>query len=839
MAPLEYASSTDFKQNSIRRRYRNTAIVIATLLLASATTAQFYFSRNSAHTYGIIKAHERSLQLIYNIQTALARTETIVSDHMLSASNDSETAWNQQYEIISSRIRELSASKLLKNPDQVENITTLEQDLKTLNNLTVKLLTIRLDIDKQFPALYYARTFMLPMSQQFLDSSDQALEDLAYDKQSVDSKTLYSQIQQIRWMWLQMVTQFRMYKLNRLTSMSHVALDDQVSDIETYHTVLLNAIAAAEQKALNDKSGLETVPALRKMRDAAKRWNSDFQKVKRINSSIHWRTDRVMRSQQLQPVSLRISQGLATLVNHINANSVSTFAALNVAADDIIKTMWVLTVLGLVVIVLAYLYFDSRVLKPIAQVTEALHAEAIGDHHFRVPKANLSETQGLVHAFSYMRNQIQIRQSLLEHQALHDALTRLPNRYALETQLIDFLKNPDLISSITILILDLDRFKDVNDTLGHRVGDQVLEQAGQRILSTLRESDIIARWGGDEFAVVLPNSNQIQAVAIAEKISRSLAQVFNIEKKSLYIGVSIGIAVYPTHARNAESLLNCADLAMYYAKRKQLNFSIYSPDLHERYISPPKIIDGLALAIKNNKLDLLFQPIVAMPHKEIIGVEALLRWQHESHGSIAPQDIVAIAEHHNLSLELIRWVLTSAFQRITEFGAYHGDSINIAVNLSLNNLKDKNLLGVLQSTLTESSVAPQRLFIEIPEAALVIESPEVIDNLHNIHKLGAQLVIGDFGTGQASLSSLQRVPIAAIKIDKSLISTMATNESHAILVRSAINLAHNLGMKVIAIGIESANIWSLVEGLQSDQAQGFLISAPLRPEDYLAWAANY
>ncbi len=822
---------------SVRRRYLLAAVLIASLLLLCAISAQIYVDKVSNESSLNIDAHKKVLKQVYHIQSALARSDNIISDHLLSAKLSSVNKWKIEFSVALNYLNQLEATWWSRTFDIQPELDKLRHEMSKLRYNSKSLLYTRLNIDKQFPALYYARSTMLPLHRTYMSAARNALEELSTSTN--EQKTVRMKILQARWIWLRIVTNFRMYLINRLTSIAEESLVTQAKDIETFYAELVRLLT--DLKSINDKKELdiETSIAINKMINTSTAWHRDFQLVKIINASANWRTDRIIRIGKIQPGYINISKYLQAIIEKIDSSSSYDLSTLSKTANGIIVALWTLTFFGLLIILLAYKYFDSAILKPIQLVTEALHAEASGDHSYEMPSVEFRETQNMVTAFSFMRNQIQVRQSLLEHQALHDRLTSLPNRYLLESKLDECISQGHENAQLGLMILDLNRFKDINDSLGHHIGDHVLDQAGNRVKEILRETDTIARWGGDEFAILLIDSDQEHSVIVAEKITEAISKVMNVDQNSLYIGASIGIANYPQHALDAESLLKCADMAMYIAKRNNNSYFVYNSSLHEKSDSHIRIIDGLSEAINSDQLELALQPISNIKTKKIVGVDTLIRWQHDTHGLVSAYDIITIAEHHGLVQLLMQWVLDKALAAYLEITLSAEQSINtISVNISIHNLKDSRFIEILQLTLEKYNFDPTKLMLDIPEEAIMSDSRLVLDNLFAASSLGIKLAIDHYGTGNSSLSIIKRLPISTIKIDKSFVSTMMTDDNNAIIVRSTINLAHNLGLNVVSVGIETHDLWDLVEILGSDYAQGFIISDPMPPINFKNWLSN-
>jgi diguanylate cyclase (GGDEF)-like protein/PAS domain S-box-containing protein len=414
----------------------------------------------------------------------------------------------------------------------------------------------------------------------------------------------------------------------------------------------------------------------------------------------------------------------------------------------------------------------------------------------------------------------------LQYRALHDPLTGLPNRTFLRERLEETIRAGEReMKPCAVLLMDLDGFKSVNDTLGHQAGDRLLQQVSQRMRGVVRKADTIARYGGDEFAIVPWGATDVpRAVLIAEKILQAVDKPFTIDDQPLAVNLSIGIAVSPQHADDADDLIRRADVAMYAAKRARSGFSVYSADQDggEGDGRVP-LIGKLRYAIDQFELVLHYQPIVSALDGQLLKVEALVRWGHPSHGLLPPDDFIPSAEQSNLIKPLTAWVLNEALGQVHAWSKA-GIDVGVAVNLSARNLLDDELPDAVAELLATWQVAPEKLSLEIIESSIIAAEAE--DTLRRLHATGVQISVDDFGTGYSSLTYLKRLPVQEIKIDKSFVIDMATNRDGAAIVRSTIDLGHNLGLKVVAEGVEDENTAALLREYGCDFIQGFHISRP-------------
>ena len=423
----------------------------------------------------------------------------------------------------------------------------------------------------------------------------------------------------------------------------------------------------------------------------------------------------------------------------------------------------------------------------------------------------------------------------LETQAMYDLLTGLPNRSLLHDRLhheIGLSKREH--ASFGVILMDLDRFKEVNDTLGHGVGDEVLREVGRRLREAIRAEDTVARLGGDEYVLLIHNLEPEDAALIANKIFAVLNKPFHWQNQSIDLGASLGLSFYPSQCDDAGGLLRCADIAMYVAKRSGQGYALYSPDQELTSRDDLSLKSELREAIQSDQLSLYYQPQIDHRSQRVSGLEALVRWNHPSRGLLAPDQFIPLAEDAGLIAPLTHWVLKTALAQLVAL-QNKGYDLTMAVNLSARNLHDMELPTSILALLAESGVAPQDLILEITESAVMTNPSNGLTILTQLDRMGVTLAIDDFGTGYSSLAYLKRLPVDELKIDKSFVTDMEENDNDAVIVRSTIDLAHNLGLKVTAEGVETRGAWDLLEILGCDNSQGYFMGKPMPAEKLEAW----
>jgi len=416
-------------------------------------------------------------------------------------------------------------------------------------------------------------------------------------------------------------------------------------------------------------------------------------------------------------------------------------------------------------------------------------------------------------------------QELINYQAYHDLLTRLPNRALMEDRLtIAITQAVRNKNKLAVMFLDLDRFKWVNDTLGHSIGDRLLQSVSQRLANCLRKGDTLARFGGDEFALVLPNiQNNHDAEVIANKILTEFKEPFTIDDHELYVSSSIGIAIYPEAGKSIEALIQSADLAMYYVKDKGKNgFEFFNEEMNEMSNARLTIERELRKAIANNHIKVCYQPQVKADTEEIVGFEALIRWQHPEKGLSYPGDFIPIAEETGLILELGDYVLRTTCHDIRHWRDKGLKNVRVSINFSALQLEQDNFIDNITDTLAEFDLPGNSIEVEITENVIMNDMSLVIQKLRKLTALGIKIAIDDFGTGYSSLSYLQQFPINTLKIDKAFVSSIHVNEGGTSIVNAIVAMAKGLNLNLIAEGVETDPQLEYLKKLGCEEIQGYL-----------------
>ena len=480
-----------------------------------------------------------------------------------------------------------------------------------------------------------------------------------------------------------------------------------------------------------------------------------------------------------------------------------------------------------------------RITRPINALAASAERLAAGDYAGAIVPVGEDEVGDLARAFETMRVGIRQRDGEIRRLAFWDALTGLPNReqfrQLLRERLVAARRSGEPCS---VLMLDIDRFKHVNDVLGHAFGDRLLGCIAGRLAEGVRGKDTVARLGGDKFAICLPATGSAAAIELAHRLRGLLEQALTLEEHTIDVSAGIGIAGFPEHADDADALLGRAEVAMYAAKARQSGVTLYDPVLDAGSAASLSLLSELRAAVDEGQLRLFLQPKFELDSGAACGAEALVRWQHPRRGLLGPGDFIPFAERTGFIREITTWMVEKSAQRCSLLRDA-GFDVNVAVNLSTKDLMDQRLPERLEKTLARSYLDPASLSLEITESAIMDDPQRALVTLRRLDAMGVNLSIDDFGTGYSSLAYLKSLPLHELKIDRSFVMGMEDDRADLKIVRSTVDLAHNLGYRVVAEGVETAQTWAILRALKCDMAQGYFMAKPMPENDIATWLGQW
>ena len=503
---------------------------------------------------------------------------------------------------------------------------------------------------------------------------------------------------------------------------------------------------------------------------------------------------------------------------------------------------WV-TALGVVLFGIGSLIAARRVTTPLRALITATKLLAKGD--YVTPMQHLQrkdEIGGLARAFDHMRIDIGAQQNEIRKLAYWDRQTGLPNRARFREavqQAIDRRSGAAPTQPLSVVMLDLDRFKHVNDVLGYTFGDSLLNAVARRLeQQDLGPDGMVARLGGDEFAILLAHSDAQAALAVAQRVASSFEEPLALEDQTVDLSAGFGVACWPDHAGDADTLLSRAEVAMYAAKHKTTVTQLYDAALDSSSTQTLSLLSELRRAVEQGELRLFLQPKIELSTDRVVAAEALVRWQHPERGLVPPMLFIPFAEQTGFVRQLTLWMFEEV-ARVWRGLQTDEQPLRIAINLSTRDLLDQEFPTKLDSLLAQHQVPTGAFCLEITESAIMDDPQRAEHTLNRLSDSGFKLSIDDFGTGYSSLAYLKRLPVDELKIDKSFVMGMEKDEDDAKIVRSTIDLAHNLGLTVVAEGVENALIWDKLKALACDEAQGYFMCKPVPLGDFIAWRVKW
>ena len=828
------------KTKSERKQYLLFAIFMAIVVLTYTWYSGIWVGRTGKASVNQIEKRIKVAELTHRIRRATINADNALNLFLLSPTEKSRHQFDNELKQAHDQLIELVQTDWAHNGKIQPMLNGLTTVLKHIDTAAAQIMKVRQDANLMYPAMRLANGDMLIVNRDFISQADSAIDFYSKKKTLKEhQKQIYILLIDMRDKWHRMINSYRLFIINRTGSLFENATQNQINDVKFFHTGVAKVLKQLGNYNSKYSLDIEVSTSIDSMQELLPHWYSGFKQVVLIYTQGRWRGDIPLVNDLINPLFNQVFDKLDQLDNELKQASDLDVVGQTKISHAIINSLWGMAMFVLIIGALSYIVLELNIIRPIAKVARSLKAEAKGQEVIELPNVQAIEIRDLTDAFRDLRQQVHSRQMALEHVAMHDALTSLPNRTLLMDRLNQSIKNAQRRKrSLALLMLDLDRFKEINDTLGHQTGDALLQQVGARLRNVLRDSDTVARLGGDEFAVLLPNVSDTNALRIAAAIHERLEKVYEVYEHSLYVGVSIGLAVFPQHGETSETLLQHADVAMYTAKRGNRGIMLYDVERDEHSVTHLSVLSDLRSAAENDEFILQYQPKLSMRDSAIDGAEALLRWKHPKHGLIMPDDFINVAEQTGLIKRLSNWVLDTAI-RDCQHLHQRGHKINISVNLSVWDIQDPNIGLNITQKLEKWGLPARYLTLEITERVMMAEPERARQALSELDNMGVQVVIDDFGTGFSSLVYLKQLPVSMLKVDKSFVIDMMKDESDAAIVHSIIELAHNLGLQTVAEGVENDQTWSWLRTWDCDYAQGYYISHPLSLADFEQYLTSY
>ncbi|NNJ90396.1 MAG: EAL domain-containing protein [Gammaproteobacteria bacterium] len=825
------------KNLSVRTSYLIISTLVSIIVVVLTISANNYISginNKNAEKLQLSKLTiEKNQKLKNNLSIVFNQLNTMLS----TTNTDNSDFIKQKLDSSEKLIYKLTDNRNISDHSYVEAVSEIDKHFFIIREKIEYLLSKREDINWVYPAFPYITQKLLEPNFTFETQTRLALDAIEAQDGKPYGSQFYIKFVEARELWRLKILNFRAV-IVRITGLNNTSQLSQETRLQELHQQIEKKLADIAMLSETEELDFEAEVALDALKQASTDWISNWNEFQQIRTGKNWRGDVSYLNTEIQTTRSDLLNSINHFENLINTWSSENLIEVSEASNTINHALWLLSGLGLCFIVLIYVMLDRSVLRPLSLFSNQISSDN-NLSIFNADRLSRKEINQLAESFNSLRKQIRERQVALEYQALHDTLTGLPNRMSLNDRLDQALKIMKRAeSSMAMMILDLDRFKEINDSMGHQAGDMLLQEVGARLHALIRQSDTIARLGGDEFALILPNTNTEKAVAFANKIGKAIDQEFLINKKPLYVGASIGISIYPDHGEDAATLTRLSDIAMYNAKRNKQIYAIYEQSMVETGVNKLSLVGDLKNELISSKnLQLYYQPKVDLFSKQVRGVEVLLRWNHPDEGFISPEQIIKLAEHSGSIEKLTNWIIETALKEFS--GLNTGEKITLSINLSAWNLQDRKLPKTISMLLIETGFNPSNLIFEVTESAMMNDPVVAREIMNSINEMGIRFSIDDFGTGFSSLSYLKLLPVDEIKIDKSFVLEMLESNNDKVIVKSTIDLAHNLGLNVVAEGIENNQTFLQLLTLRCDLAQGYHISKPLPLTVFIDWYKKY
>lgn len=808
---------------SFRYRYALIASVLVAVLTVTAVLAYRYSMSVAAQAHKQSDRREISTVLLNDSFNGLGQTRQALHDLILRPSEATEAALGSALETLSNALARLSNQQKTETTSESSDIgAALQRDARLIRERSEELVAIRYDPNRWFPANRLIETELSPRNQTIASTIEWIVSnhDLGADHALVEG--LYA----LRKYWRLVIDEARLVIANRFGAHSHdpkVGMAARFGNLKMYADHFSARLERIRHSVARTDDAVLLSSQFTTLRRDFDLWRTAFQRLYEQLRDDNWRADLVYLERRIDPLVVDIQQRLWQLRLQMHTQARAQVDALSRIGQRLIATLFAIFGFMTLIAILGYLSLDRLILHPIRVLTDTLKRQAETPASHLADPPQVRETHDLISAFRQMQELVRERERKLNHMAHHDPLTDLPNRILLRRRLaaaIEATRTHRML--VGLLFIDLDRFKQVNDSHGHATGDEMLVQIGQRLQKVFRQEDLVARQGGDEFAVLLENVHEREEMTrLADKALGVIERPYRIRGKLFYSGASIGIAVAPDNGTDPDRLLQQADTAMYAAKRDaDASYRFVSDDLTIGAAEQHALENELREAVKENRLELYFQPVCRAEDGRITSYEALLRWPHDRQGLLHPDMFMDALADTGLCTRTSDWILDHIQLR----GPNNGTAVS--VNLSARLFHDKDFATRLFDRIDEERLEPDRLVIEITEDTLETDLRAATRVLHELKRRGIKIALDDFGTGKASLSHLRHFPFDYLKIDQSFVAGIGHDRSDEKLIQAVIRLAHALDMQVVGEGIETPSQRDFLIAEGCDYLQGFLVGKP-------------
>ena len=818
---------------SLKQRYLNATLLFSLIVISVAFYGWRYVDQVSHRQLVHIEDRADASGAMQDAIDQIHAIETAFQVFVNKPDKKNEQSISHLLRLFGSSIERLRSNKWIKQDSSLTGLViSLGKDKIKLADASIKLINVRKDGVRWIPAMYIVQTRMLEHNVLFVTELDFNIAEVSEALDTKNKIRVYKLLNELRHSWDMMIGEFRLMlsiKFGAFTDDQELGINSRKENVAIYMDridgLLVDLGAMGRRDLVDDFSVVE-------MRRLFYIWSDTYNSVLTSLSSENWRNDTVVFHNEVQPVLNQIHQRASSLQLELSVATAKNITNLSTLARDLSNFVIILAISIALASMLGYFIFQRSIIRPIHQFGLALQSEAIGKYRttnkYMISKAE--EFRDLMKAFDDMREQVRTRQSHLDHMAHHDSLTLLPNRVLLRDRLgLAISRSQRNNTDVGLMFLDLDQFKQINDSLGHGVGDQLLKQVATRLQECTRDTDTVSRLGGDEFAILIEGVTDVDQMSkMARKILKAFSIPFTIGNHELHSTTSIGIAMGPSDDITVDALIKDADIAMYHAKDLgRGNYKFYSGEM-AAYVAEHMVMENqLRHALEENEFFLVFQPVVDMKTNQIVSTEALLRWNHPHKGVLEPGKFLSIVEETGLIRPITQWVLTQASHQYNEYKKAGFENVRMAVNLSGSILKNNSVLDVVINAVAQTQIDPNSLIIEITEDTLLEDMQGAEKSLAILKEMGMHIALDDFGTGQSSLSHLRMGSIDIVKIDRSFIRDIPGEKNDMNLVDAIIAMSHKLQMKVVAEGVETQEQIDFLRWHKCDAIQGYYFSKPV------------
>jgi diguanylate cyclase (GGDEF)-like protein len=816
--------------SSFRGRYTLVMALLTAAIVAVAWLSYRHGEQVATETARLAGTQARSVVLLNDSFSELHRYRQDLHDFLLLPDGKLLQRLIDTQQRLASTQRRLAAHTATHASLDIRMIVDrLGQDTGELQSAVGTLIGVRLDPSAWFPATQLIEERLQANNDLFIAQLDALLDAVLNDADDTDI-ALVATLYEIQKAWLRSVDELRLVIANRFGAHALDPSDGmraRTHNVEAYLDRVLKLLRAIAESHADDDDTALLIAQIELLGRHAEAWQSAYRELLPQLGANTWRRDLALLREQIDPHLQHMLQRLQILRVELQSQVQQQIGRMNEVSQ---RMGWILAATLAVMLlfgIAGYVSLNRLILRPLRELSHSLKDRSRLPHNLSMDAYSVDETRDLVYAFNEMQVQVKAREQALDHLAHHDLLTGLPNRGLFRRRLGEAITDADRYDRLVgVLFMDIDRFKQVNDSYGHAAGDELLVQFGERLKAIFRTEDTIARLGGDEFSVLLEKlHNRDEMTNLAEKAIAAIQEPFDIQGRRFYSAASIGIAVAPDDGVDPDRLIQLADAAMYAAKQESgSSYRYVDSSLNTRAAARHMLENEVRRAVESHELRLHFQPVTAVRDGSVHCYESLLRWPHSDHGMLHPASFMNALADIGLCGTISDWVLDELQ------GNRPSPEAVVSLNLSARLLHDDRFAARLLRRLESGALPPEQLIIEITEDTLEADLAAASRVLHKLRQLGVRIALDDFGTGQASLSHLRQFPFDYIKIDQSFVARIGRFDADEKLVRALIHLVHTLGMKAVAEGVESESQRQFLAEADCDYLQGYLIGKPAAGE---------